>query len=104
MTGVRVPLAIECTLIDPREEQIPLTKEQQEQQVDEDHFGLKHPSIYDKVGIPEITNPNQKDKSDFQRTSGVYFMSNELTQDFPLPEDLQQRMKILYDVLEINPT
>lgn len=31
-------------------------------------------------------------------------MSNELTQDIPLPEDLQQRLKILYDVLEINPT
>ena len=100
MAGVKVPMAIECTLIDPREERIPLTKDEQ---VDDDYFGLKQPSIYDKVGIPEIKNPNQKEKSAFQRTSGVYFMSNELTQDFPLPENLQQRMKILYDVMEINP-
>ena len=31
-------------------------------------------------------------------------MSNELTQDLPLPENLQQRLKILYEVLEINPS
>lgn len=62
MAGVKVPMAIECTLIDPKEDHIPLTKEEQ---VDEDYYGLKHPSIYDKVGIPEITNFNAKDKSNF---------------------------------------
>ena len=31
-------------------------------------------------------------------------MSNELVQDIPLPENLQQRLKILQEVLEINPS
>ena len=60
MAGVKVPLAIESTLIDPQEDHIPLNKEDQI----EDHFyGLKYPSIYDKVGIPEMPNPNAKEKS-----------------------------------------
>ena len=62
MAGIKVPLAIECTLIDPKEEHIPSTKE--EQAVD-DFYGLKCPSVYEKVGIPQLKDPNQKDKSAF---------------------------------------
>jgi len=46
---------------------------------EEGYYGLKLPSIYEKVGIPEISDPNQKDKSAALQTTGVYFMSNEIT-------------------------
>lgn len=48
MVGIKVPRVTECTLIDPKEEKIPMTKEEC---VDEDFYGLNCPSIYDKVGI-----------------------------------------------------
>lgn len=87
MAGIKVPRVTECTLIDPKEEHIPTTRDEC---VEEEQYGLKCPSIYDKVGIPAISEEAEtKDKSAQYRTSGVYFMSNELTQDLPLPENLQ---------------
>lgn len=86
LAGIKVPRVTECTLVDPKEEHIPMYKEDY---VEDNAFGLKLPSVYDKVGIPAISeNNNPKDKSAQYRTTGAYFMSNELTQDLPLPENL----------------
>lgn len=55
----------------------------------------------DKVGLPVAKSTNSKE---ILRTTGAYFMSNELNQDVPLPEDLQQGLKMFQEVLEVKPS
>ena len=68
--GVKIPIIVPCQMIDQRRPEDPDKKEQQISDTEED---LPH-HLYNKVGIPQGTAkvPNYS-------TTGVYFMSNEVS-------------------------
>ena len=53
--------------------------------------------LHTKVGIPKGTA-----KAPNYSTTGVYFMSNEISQDIPIPDHLKEQVKQMYEALEIN--
>jgi hypothetical protein len=85
-----VPHVIPCQLIDPKQEVDPERKEDQVNGSDKEY---PYDSLYSQVGIP-IYRKNQNNPHgviDYS-TSGVYFMSNELSQDLPLPAHLKMKV------------
>lgn len=91
--GVKIPIIVPCQMIDQKRPEDPDKKA--DQATDSDEEDVTH--IHTKFGIPTGTakNPNQQ-------TTGVYFMSNEISQDIPIPVHLQEQVKLMHEALEIN--
>lgn len=86
LAGVRLPGVVPCDMIDQKS----VLAKRKEEQAAENNKGAD--SLYAKVGIPAG-----------QSTTGVYFMSNAMSQDPPLSQPLVEQMKIMYEALDINP-
>jgi hypothetical protein len=77
----------------------------------EDDFNQK--SVFTKIGIPKasassLTETLSSEKAKEKQpgasitTSGAYFMSNELSQDLPLPDWLKLKVRATYEALGVN--
>lgn len=96
----------------------PLKKEDYK---DEEYYGMDADNVLDVTGQPYVrpgastqqttaatsgqntasaalTNGNN-----YMHSSGVYFISSELAQDPPLPEQTLQKMKALFTAVDIEP-
>ena len=86
LARVRLPGVVPCDMIDQKS----VVAKRKEEQAAEANKGAN--SLYAKVGIPAG-----------QSTTGVYFLSNAMSQDPPLNQPLVEQMKIMYEALDINP-
>jgi len=89
--GVKVPWVIPSQLIDYK---APIDPTEKDMQKNSEAYGIDAPDLTKKVGI---------DASSGTKTSGAYFLSNELAQDIPIPEDLQKKVRVMHEALNINP-
>lgn len=87
LVNIKIPCVIPCQLIDPKKPIDDYHRERNKEGAGSD----KVPNLYDKVGL----NRNLKN-------AGVYFISNEIAQEPPLPDDLKLKAKMWKEGLQID--
>ena len=87
LVGIKIPCVIPCQLIDPKKPIDDYHRERSKAGFENDQV----PNLYDKVGL----NRNLKN-------AGVYFISNEIAQEPPLPDDLKLKAKMWKEGLQID--